>query len=97
MRPEGIMDKISSVRYQDIDFHSHPSFSAHYLVSGPDEEAVRRTFSAQVLSYLQGSSGLNVVAPGDTLITYREMQPLRPEDLQIHFAVGMALFKLLLA
>ena len=45
MKNEGFFNKLGSlVGMQDIDFDSHPRFSKLFLLTGSDEEAVRKLF-----------------------------------------------------
>jgi hypothetical protein len=54
LRPEGLLYKIfTAFGYQDIDFGQRPEFSRQYILRGPDEQAIRRTFNDGLLSYYE--------------------------------------------
>ncbi|MEC9473853.1 MAG: hypothetical protein VX584_04130, partial [Actinomycetota bacterium] len=58
IRPENLFHKIGSTfGYQDIDFDAHPTFSKRYLLRGPDEEAIRNTFTDEFLSSYERHKG----------------------------------------
>jgi len=90
MRPEHVFHKIGSlVGYQDIDFETNPAFSKRYLLRGPDEAAVRNTFTMRVLMFFEAEEGLCVEADGRTLIVYRHSKRIKPEDLREFIDTGM--------
>ena len=54
LRPEGLLYKIfTAFGYQDIDFGQRPEFSKQYILRGPDEPAIRRTFNDGLLSFMK--------------------------------------------
>jgi hypothetical protein len=73
LSPENFLHRIAEAfGYQDIDFPDFPDFSKHYLLRGPDEEAIRRVFNSQTLSLLGGTTGWHVEARDGRLAVFRE-------------------------
>lgn len=87
LRPENILHKIGAAfGYQDIDFPDYPSFSAHYLVRGKDQPAVREVFDGTVIEAVENARGVCIEGGGSWLVIYRagrRLAPLRiPEFLE---------------
>ena len=82
LAPENIFHKIGQVfGYQDIDFDTSPDFSAHYLLRGPDEMAIRSAFSADALAFFGQRQGWHVEVKDHTVGIYRVGTRCKPEDL----------------
>lgn len=82
LRPEGFGHKlISAFGYQDIDFANRPTFSSKYLLRGPDEQAIRRTFQDSVLAYYENNLKLSTDGGGNEIFFYR--QHVRVEPLAV--------------
>lgn len=66
LRPEGVFQKVgAAIGMQDIDFEGHPDFSNSFVVTGDDEQSVRRFFDAELLESLAQQQGICVEsAPG---------------------------------
>jgi len=95
LRPEGVFHKIgNAIGYQDIDFESHPRFSSSYLLRGEDENAIRRIFTDDVLTFFSNSTGLSVEARGNKLIYYRHGERAKPDDLLSFFHEARSIFEL---
>jgi hypothetical protein len=96
MRPESFWHKIGSLLgYKGIDFDTHPKFSKHYQLKGPDEVGVRAVFATEVLDYFEVRPKLNVEAEGPLLIYYRYTR-LKPAQFRDFMAEGfevLALFR----
>ena len=65
---------------------------------GPDEEAVRSTFSEALLEFFEARADekVSVEGAGDTLICYRARRRIKPEDTRDFMEWGFrfyALFK----
>ena len=72
LKPENLFHRIGKVfGYQDINFEQHPQFSGNYLLQGADEEAVRRCFRENVLSYLDAHRGISLQGEGAELLYFR--------------------------
>jgi len=83
LRPEGIFHKIGQLLgYQDIDFDTHPSFSAKYLLRGQDEAAIRATFDEQLLNFLDNTKGLSLDGGNDRFLYYRHGKRCEPGEVR---------------
>ncbi len=83
LAPENIFHKIGSAfGYQDIDFDTSPEFSAHYLLRGPDEMAIRSVFSADALNFFAQQRGWHVEIAGGSVAVYRSDRRCKPEDVR---------------
>ncbi len=81
--PEHWWDKIGDVfGHHDIDFEASEEFSKHYLLKGPDEQAIRALFGAEALGFFAQSQGWSVEAAGGGLAVYRSSQRAKPEEMQ---------------
>ena len=95
MRQEGFFDKIGGMLgFQDIDFDTHPTFSAAYVLKGENEELVRQTFRAEILEYLESINGVNVEGGATRLIYFRAGRTIRPEDVRSFMSEGFAVYSL---
>ena len=95
LRPENLFHKIGAAfSYQDIDFDSHPTFSKQYLLQGAEDEAVRNTFSDDLLAYYEQRKDLSTEGDGDKLLFYRISKRLSPMDIRSFMEQGFALFSL---
>lgn len=82
LQPETLFRKLGAwLGGQDIDFDTHPAFSAAYLLRGPDEAAVRRLFTPAVLAWLEDHPGLSAESAGNRLLVYRHDQRVAPDQL----------------
>jgi len=92
LRPEGVFHKIiTAFGYQDIDFGNRPEFSNRYLLRGPDEQAVRNTFSDAALSFYEINQGSCTDGGGNQLFVFRHGQRVEPLEAQafVNWAVGV--------
>ena len=95
LRPENLFHKIGAAfGYQDIDFDSHPTFSKQYLLRGAEEEAVRNTFSDDLLAYYEQRKDLSTEGDGDKLLFYRISKRVSPKVIRSFMEQGFALFSL---
>jgi len=82
LRPEKLYHKIASmVGYQDIDFTRHPTFSGQYLLRGTDEEAIRRLFDINVITFFERNPDLSVDGIGNHLIVYYHNKRMEPHEM----------------
>lgn len=95
LRPEKLFHKIGGVfGYQDIDFPTHPEFSAQYLLRGSAEERVRDVFNEAVLAYYDRHKGLCTEGAGDKLIFYRASKKISPNNIPSFLQEGLTIFNL---
>lgn len=67
--------------YQDFNFESHPLFSDRYELCGPDEQAVRQLFSAEVMDFYGQQKPLWVECVNSRIVYYREGRELAPPEI----------------
>lgn len=90
LRPEGLIFKIfTAFGYQDIDFGQRPEFSKQYILRGPDEQAIRQTFSDGLLSFYEMYPGTSTDGGGNQLFIFRGGYRFQPQEVQSY--VGLAL------
>lgn len=69
--------------YKDIDFDRNPEFSKRYLLKGPDETAIRKLFTPDILHYFEKRTGtINVETDKNTIIAYTSGRRVNPKDLR---------------
>ena len=69
---ENVLHKIGQwFGYQDIDFPDDPEFSRKYLLRGPDEEAVRDTFTPELRHFLMSALAWHVEVKGGHLLAHQ--------------------------
>lgn len=76
---EGIFDSFLS-KTTDIDFNKHPAFSKNYLVSGPNEYAVRRFFSEDIITFFENNPNVYMDAVNGKLFIYKESSLLGVDE-----------------
>ena len=87
LSPENMFHKLATVfGYQDIDFERFPEFSKRYLLRGRDEEAVRRSFTPDVMMLLEGQPGWTVQSKNGRLLVFRAGKTSKPADVPIFAA-----------
>ena len=82
LRPEGVIQKVgAALGMQDIDFEGHPEFSNSFVLTGDDEQSVRKFFDAELLESLaQQRKGICVEStPG--LLIYHCGGRRKPEEV----------------
>lgn len=67
--------------YPDINFDSRPLFSSRYLLRGPDEAAIRSTFTIQQMEFFEREQGWVVEVKAGNVGIYRAGSRIRPADL----------------
>ena len=91
---------------EDINFDTHPAFSASYVLLGKDESVIRHMFSHSVLEYLACHEGLSVEGIDEQLLYYRDERsddyscsPIRgarvkPDEIKLFLDEGRVVFDL---
>ncbi len=96
LRPEHMFHRIGEkMGMQDIDFESHPRFSKRYLLQGPDEEAIRRLFTAEVLEFFEAREGASVEASGDHFTFFRANNRVKPQRIRAFMEEGFDVYQIL--
>ncbi len=96
IRPERMFHKIGKAfGYQDIDFESHPQFSKHYLLRGPNEHDIRDFFDMDRLDFIEElPKGVCIEAKHNRLIFYRGGRRLKPEQICDFMEEGFAVYSI---
>jgi hypothetical protein len=95
LRPEGLIYKIfTAFGYQDIDFGQRPEFSKQYILRGPDEQAIRRTFNDGLLSFYETYPGTCTDGGGNQLFVYRGGYRFQPQEIQSYVGLGLSVLNL---
>ncbi len=82
LSPEGFLHGLVEVfGAQDIDFEQSEEFSKRYLLKGPDEAAIRRVFTIDVLAWFSGAPGWRVQAGGGRLLAFRGEKLVEPAEI----------------
>lgn len=82
LAPEGFLHGLAEVfGAQDIDFEQSREFSKRYLLQGPDEAAIRRAFTIDVLAWFAGSPGWRIQAANDLLLVFRGERYVTPAEI----------------
>jgi hypothetical protein len=95
LRPEGFGHKlISALGYQDIDFANRPTFSAKYLLRGPDEQAIRLAFQDSILAYYENNLKLSTDGGGNEIFFYRQNVRIEPANVRSFLDWGLNMLRL---
>lgn len=96
--PESFFQKIGNLfGYQHIKFPENKQFSERYQLRGPNEGAIRRAFSPQVLDWFAGQPGWSVQAQEGWLLVFRSGTRIKPDQCPERIAAALqiqALFTL---
>lgn len=94
LKPQSFLHGISKLfGYQDIDFPSHPKFSRSFLLRGTDEPAVRKLFTAALLSFCESRPQIHIEGQGQRLVFYRAAKRVKPEQFRELMAEGFAVYR----
>jgi hypothetical protein len=87
LAPENVFHKIGQVfGYQDIDFEQSPEFSAHYLLRGDDEMAIRTAFSTDAIAFFAQHHSWHVEVRGGHIAVYRAGRTCKPDEAPAYLA-----------
>jgi len=94
LKPQGFFHGIGKLfGYQDIDFQSHPKFSKSFVLRATNAKAVRKLFTADLLSFCEGTPQVNIEGQGRDLVFYRSSKRVKPERFRDLMGEGFAVFK----
>lgn len=83
LEPERLWTKFSELAFgKDIDFKDHPDFSSKFYLRGEDEEAVRRFFHENVITYLETNPIVHVESQRNKLLIYEKRDTLSPAEIE---------------
>lgn len=92
---EGVLDGLSMLGYQDIDFASHARFSVRYLLRGSDETQVRAFFTKDLIALLEANPDYYMESKNNMLLLHKELRLFTPQDYREALQVGAKLLQLL--
>jgi hypothetical protein len=96
LSPENLFHKIGQkMGYQDIDFESHPKFSADYLLRGSNESRIRELMRPEILDYLESQQKLCVQASANRLIVFRSRKRVKAAEIRDFMEDGFGIYRLL--
>jgi hypothetical protein len=82
LKPEGATDRlVAKLGLQDVDFETHPVFSASYRLKTDDETAIRAIFCPELLDHLELEAGWSLEGKGTWLVAYRAESLVAPSEL----------------
>lgn len=82
LEPERLWTKISEMAFgKDIDFKDHQTFSSKYYLRGKDEEAIRKFFNDNLLSFLENNPMVHMESHRNKLLVYEKHDCLSPEEV----------------
>lgn len=82
LEPEGLWSRFSElVAGKDIDFATHPEFSAKYYLRSEDEKNVREFFDDAVIRFFENREEMHVECHRNKLLIYRKRDLLEPADI----------------
>jgi hypothetical protein len=82
LAPEGFLHGLAEMfGAQDIDFEQSHEFSKRYLLKGPDEAAIRKAFTIDVLAWFAGAPGWSVQTGNDVLLVFRGERYVTPAEI----------------
>lgn len=94
LRPQHMLDGLGKLLgFQDIDFASHPRFSKTYLLRGAKELAIRRFFTAPLLSFLENQLLITVEGRSRRLLVYRSGRRVNPLQLRDFMGEAFAVYR----
>ncbi len=96
---EGLYDKIfSKVKAfsgskKDINFKKHKKFSKKFLLSGDDEEAIRKFFTPDLIRFLEKNEIHHIESNGEALMIFKYLHIARTEEVHNMLTFGLNLVK----
>ncbi len=98
LRPESMTDKLlDKFKAVDIDFDSHPNFSASYQLVSSDEPATRAFFDDALLGYFEENPGFSVECVGRDVLIFREYKRVSGgADIDVQLRLAHNLYQRLL-
>ena len=87
LQQEGIFDKLfdrvlSFTSSNDIDFNEAPLFSGKLKLTGPDEEAIRGFFHANLIAFLESEEVYHIECNGRALIIFKSLRVAKTGEIK---------------
>jgi hypothetical protein len=81
LEKEDIFDVIKELSgYNDIDFKTHPKFSAHYLLKSRNKEEVRAVFTNELIALMEENLSYYIECKNNTLLIHKNVELLDGND-----------------
>ena len=97
MKNEGLFNKIGGMLgFQDIDFESHPTFSKMFLLTGNNEQAIRKLFRPELLEYFESRKGISVEGGYGAFVYYVPDRQVKPDDIKSFMTTAYEIYSQLL-
>lgn len=78
LESEGVFDRLferlSIANRKDIDFEEAPIFSNKLKLTGPDEEAIRKVFTPELIAFLESEEVYHIECSGRALIIFKSLR-----------------------
>lgn len=92
MKPENFFHRIGKFfGKEDINFESHPEFSAQYYLKGHDEEAIRDMMNEDLLYCFTVEDGWSMEGYRDTLLLYRHDESYSKDKILALYERGLSI------
>ena len=83
LAPESPFHRISNFfGMNDIDFDMYPEFSRQYLLKGAEEEAIRKLFNREKLTFFTDNPQFSVEGQNDEMIIFKGRGRVKVHELQ---------------
>ena len=86
---------LSILGYNDINYDSNPKFSKSYLLSGPQQNEVRKVFNSKVLKYFENNKNLYVMGNNNKLMIYQSKKRIPVKNIKSYMENYLNLIRLL--
>jgi hypothetical protein len=95
MHPANFIYKmLRTLGKQSIVFPSHPEFADTYVLKGDDENALRKSFHDQAVSYFMHHKELSIEGRGNRLLYFRFGEFIKPGELHSFLSDSISVFRL---
>ncbi|XOV65993.1 MAG: SulP family inorganic anion transporter [Fluviicola sp.] len=86
LESEGIFDRLferlSIANRKDIDFEGAPIFSNKLKLTGPDEAAIRKVFTPELIAFLESEQIYHIESNGKALIIFNSLRIASPGEVK---------------
>jgi len=96
MDRETMVDKLNNlILGGDVNFESHPKFSANFILRGEDEVAVRLFFNPSILNFFESNPTFFLISNGQDLLFRSEYRLLNTKEVEVLMSKATELLDLL--
>lgn len=91
--PENFLHRIGQFfGMRDINFDEYPTFSANFLLRGPNEEAIRDYFNEERVKFLENNPLMSLEAHGNQLAVFRTNHRQPTDQMQALMSIGFDVY-----